>query len=462
MIKKIIFWIRNNTIFSIVLFLSIISRLIFYFNPKKLWWDSAVYLGMGRFIFSSAKLGLWEPIRPILWPIITGLFYNVAQIQISRAITFIISILIIILVYSIAKSLFDSNTAIIASILVAFSSIFFFFTFRLYTEIPSLFFTLLALFFLIRKKNFLSGIFIGLAFLTRFPAGIFLICFLPFFYKQKNISKKIFLYFAGFAITILPYLIFNQTIYGNFIFPFVSASNIIERVVACNYTYYNPPHFYIIKIFKDNVFNIFLIPGIIYLLKNKDKKNILILFSFFIPLLYFTQLNCRAYRYMISFIPFIAMTAAIGIRSIRLKIIKKTNILIMIILLISSITAVNYYIENKDIIENNIKKQFNTYAQNLDIKNDIWITNPETSLYTNKRTKLLYYPLYTTEKIEYYIKHMNDTDYLFLDSCSGGMTCHPDDTECEKKTYELIASAKDMNLVYNRSINECKYYIFER
>jgi len=38
-------------------------------------WDESVYIGMGKYIYSHGAIGLWESIRPINLPLITGAFW---------------------------------------------------------------------------------------------------------------------------------------------------------------------------------------------------------------------------------------------------------------------------------------------------------------------------------------------------------------------------------------------------
>lgn len=304
----------------IILALSLIIRLIFFFDYHPIWWDSAVYIGMGKYIFSLGQQGLWEPIRPILWPIILGFIWKIKldSIFFGRLATLIISLAIIYLTYLITKEFYDKKTALLSSMLITFSSIFFFFNFRLYTEIPSLFFILLSLFFLLKQKYLFSGLFVGLALLTRFPAGIFLICFLPLIINKKQL-KNMFYYIIGFLIPLIPFLVFNQIMYSDFLFPFLSSSQVISKVVGCNYLRYQPWYYYLIMLLKDNIFNIFALVGIYLSIKKFSKQKLLLLLCFLLPLAYFSQLHCHDYRYIISFIPFISILSAAGISNLTKK-----------------------------------------------------------------------------------------------------------------------------------------------
>ena len=75
-IKKIKKIIRKNKELAVILAAALMSRLYFLFYYNGLLWDSSVYAGMGKFIFSLGKAGLWEHIRPVLLPFFLGIFWK--------------------------------------------------------------------------------------------------------------------------------------------------------------------------------------------------------------------------------------------------------------------------------------------------------------------------------------------------------------------------------------------------
>jgi len=99
--KKIKKFIEENKFILIVLSIAFLIRLLFFFSYHAIWWDSAVYVGMGKYIFSLGKQGLWEPIRPIVWPIILGFLWKIKlnPIFFGRLLNIIMSLGIIYLVY---------------------------------------------------------------------------------------------------------------------------------------------------------------------------------------------------------------------------------------------------------------------------------------------------------------------------------------------------------------------------
>ncbi|MEK6876668.1 MAG: hypothetical protein AABX63_04600, partial [Nanoarchaeota archaeon] len=68
---------KNHKAFLFLFFIFLIVKLVSLFAAADIWWDSAVYLGMGKYIYSSGDSGLWEASRPLVWPLILGFFWKI-------------------------------------------------------------------------------------------------------------------------------------------------------------------------------------------------------------------------------------------------------------------------------------------------------------------------------------------------------------------------------------------------
>ena len=109
-----------------------------------LWWDEAVYMGMGKYLFSSGNIGFWEIVRPIGLPLILGLIWKsgLNYLFFSEFMVILFSIGNIILTYMIGKKAVNKKVGFIASLMLAITSVFFLYTNYILTEIPSTFFIL--------------------------------------------------------------------------------------------------------------------------------------------------------------------------------------------------------------------------------------------------------------------------------------------------------------------------------
>jgi hypothetical protein len=81
------------------------------------------------------------------------------------------------------------------------------------TETFFVFFSLLALLFFWKRKPFLSGVIIGICFMTR-PVAVALLAAEVVMYLPRREAKQILHLISGFVISILPLFIFNAVIFG--------------------------------------------------------------------------------------------------------------------------------------------------------------------------------------------------------------------------------------------------------
>src|SRR3989338_4171249 len=129
--------IRKNKIICIILFLFFAAKFFTLPNYRIVWWDSAVYTGMGKYIYSFGNAGLWEATRTVAWPLMLGFLWKIGlnAVFVGRILEIVFGSLCILLAYLIGKKLFNERTGLLASALLAFSPTFFFFNGVMLTEI---------------------------------------------------------------------------------------------------------------------------------------------------------------------------------------------------------------------------------------------------------------------------------------------------------------------------------------
>lgn len=463
---KIKRFIKNNKEFSLILLIALIARLIFLFSYNQAWWDSGVYAGMGKFIFSLGKAGLWEHIRPVLLPFFLGLLWklNLDIVFFGKLLELFFTAGSITLLYLIAKHVFDKKTALITTVIFSFSSVLFFMGFHMYTEIPAVFLVLAGLYEYLKEKHFLAGLFLGLAFIAKFPAALFPIALLAVIIFSKD-AKKIALFCSGFTAVAVPFFIINQIAYGNFLLPFIDARMAITAVLGCNYLWFKPWHWYLSFLFSsENFLHLFSIAGIYYFIKKPNLKKTAVFSCMLLPFIYFIQLHCRDYRYLIFVVPFIAVFTAYGIkRQIKQK--KHFMPVLFAVLLVSAAVGIGFYYENKAAFDE-IQQKYFEFIKNKAINGEVWSSNPVIAIYSDAKVNKIYYPVYDAQQswlfYQYLKKSSEKVEYVFLDSCGGGIICNPEDIECAKNlgyTYNYLN--KNFNLVYNKSRGKCTYRIYK-
>lgn len=463
----------NLRIVIIIILFLVFNILLLNFHDVS--WDSAVYVGMGKYLFSHGQAGLWEPIRPLILPIILGFFWKIGLNPLISGEIFIllVSASMIILTYILSKRLFGNNTAIATSILVAFSTLILKISHQILVEILAVLFLLLGFYFYLSKKNFISGMVFGLAFLTKFPAVLFLIAIwlietYYLFYKKSKFLKyfKKYLHLGiGFLLIIAPYFVFNYTVYNNILFPLKSAQYVIDNVVGCNILYKQPFYYYFPLIVKDNILNVFFIFGMFSIFFNKNKiDKIQVLFYVLALIIYLSNLSCKTERYPILALPFIAMIAGYGVIETFKGLGKKHIMVILIVVFAISISlAISYTARNLQKTRGNY--EFHSYLSNKEIRDEVLTTTPVITIYINKKLNMIYYPLYNSSKIDYYSsyvsKNRNNISYIVIDT--EDIPCNPKDTECPKKTTQFINLLKNnFKLDYYKKINNKEQFIFSQ
>lgn len=427
-----------------ILAISLIVRLFLLFQNHNIWWDASVYLGMGKALYSNYHIGIWEPLRPILWPLVLGFFWKLGfnVILVGNLLQVILSLGIIYLTYSIAKTALGDKEALTSAAIIAFTPVMINFTFRLYTEIPAVFLSLLSLRLLQKNKYLDSGFIAGLAFLTKFPAGLVLVS------SMSKIKKLIF----GFVIAIIPYFIYNYVRYNDILLPIKEGKYVIKY--AGIWLFQQPWHFYLAEFINQNIFYAFSIIGLFLILKHKSR---IIPVTGLLLLTYFSFEPHKEARFMILFLPYFAMMSAYGISKLKIR---YSAIIVAIVSLVLIIPAIE--IEQKQPAALNEYLNFGNYT-----KGEVLSSTPRIKLAGETLVTPIYYIIFDTNlsnKWEnYIINNHKNISYIFLDTCDGGILCPPWDNNCNEARDQLFNTSKIL-MPNHKYLNEknCEYHVFYR
>ena len=247
-----------------LLFITITVRLIYLLFDYPLWWDSHIYLAKGKFFFSQGQLGAFESFRPPLWPLLLGIIWklNFSQIIFGKILDLIFSTLSVYLTYLIGKKLFSEKIALLGALIFSFNPIFLMHVGLILTEPLAIFLGLWGIFFFLQFletekfwRLFLSGIFLGLSFLSKFPQGIFFAAVLIIiFFNRSSWKQKIkssFWLSLGFSLIIIPDLLFNYLYLHSILGPFLWGNEIVGTATwlyGSGLKYYFS-HFFFLPIF---------------------------------------------------------------------------------------------------------------------------------------------------------------------------------------------------------------------
>ena len=225
------------------------------------WWDETVYLQHSEVFFSGRTNFNEFWLRPPMLPILIAVGYLFKHHMFTSSV--IVSLLGtagVLFTFLVGKEMFDKKTGFIGALFMAFSPFIVTSSHWIMTNIPSLTFISISLYLALKgmKKNskllyLLSGIFFGIAILTRFTSLIVMFIIPLYLFLYKKPLKDMLLYGFGLSIPMVPYLIWSQLTQGFFLAVFINANRVISDVVG-------GPFFYIQKFIV--VFPVVVVAGL--------------------------------------------------------------------------------------------------------------------------------------------------------------------------------------------------------
>ena len=457
---------KHLPIAAFFLFILGIKIAFFLFNGSAgLWWDSSVYIGMSKYLYSGGESGLWEPSRPVLWPLILGLFWKFGfdYIFLGKLLSIFISTGSSIVVYLISAKYFSKKTAFLAALFFSFSPSIFLSDTLLLTEIISTFFLLLGFYFFLGQKNFLSGLFLGISFMSRFfqiffALPVILIYLFRIFNKKGAENYKAMLAFLiAFSIPAVPYIISNIYYYGDAFYPF---SIQIFMTKNTGWRFSQPFSFYFMGIVRENFLAAFSILGFWLAVKgrNAEKKYLFVIFILVFAL--YVLERHKEMRLLIPLMPFLYIFASHGI--VRLsKIFRKGMIIFMALVILlwasQAIPLLNQGDGKKD------AQEFRDYLHSSEIKEGIWISSPLFLAASDKKAEeLIYYPLYNSSRAMSLRSKINDAHLVMINTCDI-LPCPPSDKNCGKETEKFIEALKqNLRLMHYAVSGNCIHVVFEK
>ncbi len=448
-----------------LVFFSIMSILAFgsvFFN-EELWWDSNVYIGMGKFVYSGGDAGLWEDSRPVIWPIILGFFWKIGSgpTLSAQIVSVVFGLGCIFVLYHITLVLTkDRVVSLIASMIFALFPLFFNLMPKALSEIPAAFFLLASLYYLVKNRFPMAGFLLGLSFMTRFfqifiTLGVLFFVFVQW-QKKKIDTQKMTSFLGLFALPVLVFLVFNAFVYHDPLHPFRLQA---ELTISTGEIFEQPWHYYFVYLVKNNALILLAVVGLA-LLVQRDKKNgllmLLMLFFGFLPYIF------TAHKEMRFLLPLIALFSfLIAYCTFLFGNLEKTKFLFAGILGIAAIINLGLHFETakKD-------PRFDFMGQFIEDNKDnekVWISNPAMiAKHDIKADDLIYYPRYDSKKIGELGKRLDEPDLILLNTCDL-LPCPSDDALCPKNHADLLESLQDrFTLRAFRKESQCDYYIYSR
>ncbi|HZS43019.1 MAG TPA: glycosyltransferase family 39 protein [Candidatus Paceibacterota bacterium] len=456
----------------LVLFFSFFLRFLLILKSNHLWWDQAIYIGMGKYLFSGGRIGYWENFRGPLWPILQGIIWKAGLDNIfwGKFLEVIFSSASVWLVYLIGEKI-KKNVGLIAAILFGFTPFYFYLSAVGLTDIPSLFLALLAVYLVAAERPYLAGLSAALAFLTRFPEGLIVVPLgLAYFLEiyRGNMPSRApvfhkFLYFLnGFLLLVIPYFLLNYLLYKEAFLPLLRANAAFHEYL---FIYPLNPLFYLLKIPLENPLLLFALVTLflVFSKRREISDNRIFLLNILILVIiggyYFFIAPIKDLRYAIAFLPYLAIFAAYSIEWIFEKLQSAKPIMIIIgLILIMFILRLD--ISTSPYMKSGLAKDSATYNlyDHFKDRKTINSSSPFPLAYSDIKINKIFETWPQAAKV--YLNQKGTGNYLLINSCD--LICRPEDRVCQDEEKEFLTEVDRSSLkLYDATENSCHLLIYQ-
>lgn len=373
--------IQNKKRFSVLLFIIFLLVVPFYFRLFPIrtshYWDETVYLQHSEVMFEGRDNYSELSFRPPLLSAIFYLGYFVwHSVFMAHIIVALLSILGVYYLYLLGSELYNKRIGLIAGLTLAYCPVVVLWSRYTLTGAVALTFSIISTYYFVRGKRYaaiLSGLFLGLAVLSRFTSLALTLLFLLMFIFKKVELKYVAKVILVFLISMVPYFIFAHVTTGFFLKPFLSATTVVAD--------HNVP----IMFYFTNIHKVLYISSaglVLYLyslFKRKGSvKDLALLIFGFAFMLYMTKLPHKELRYLIPVtFPFFLVSAKGFYHGLSLKVKKYWLVfLVIFVLLLLVFVSVDYDFEHRILRYDSEAKVVGEWmSENLD--NGVLYTNAE-------------------------------------------------------------------------------------
>lgn len=451
---------RENRGFSLLflLFLGFQIVIVFVKWNKPLIWDSAVYIGMGKFLYSLGTTGYWELFRPPLLPLLIGFFWKLGMplVNGSRILALAIVSIGSFSFYNALKKIFTKRIALYSTGLMISNFLFFNYSNHLLTGVFASLLVFGSFYFAINGKFLFGGLSGALAFLVRFPsaliaptivAGIFFMAVKCGKYRRG--FRNTLSYSTGFFVVVVPYFILNQIFLGNFLEPLTTGI----AIPALNPSSYLYGFYYLKAAIVNQPLFLFLPLGILVAAKEMNKKHLYLLFAFSTFYTFFTAYPHKEARFLLLFLPLMSVLTALGIENVSIRLQEKLNFRIAFLIMISAALLINFTsVYGLNNWENPTKRDYLRFQADLD--GELASNSPEAIPYGDFRFKAV-----RPESTDEAYQVLDDVDYLAVDTCA--WYCTPKIPGCQSELDRYQSHIDQYKKIYEENISSCTYKVYE-
>ncbi len=417
----------------IIIGVFLLAKLFVLFLPQSLIWDEAVYVGMGKYIWRHGTVGLWEQFRPPLVPLVLGMFWKLGLDPLFWGELFMLacSVGLIITTYLLGLQHSKRVATIAATFLVA-TPIFFLYSSYLMTHMPSM---LLVTTAMLVPSSWAKGALSTLAALVRFPVGLAL-----FFHKWK------WQLFIAAGLVSVPFFFVNYAVYKD---DTGTAFDAMTRPLQLAAEH------------QDNPWEFVQEKGLYYVLLLANQIPLLLLFlplgiwlgwrtqtfRFFAGfVIYYHLIPNRQDRFILEFLPFMCILAALGIVWYLKKV--KHNRYVVGFLILTLLAPILFSVGTMGWrINERPEMGFYTYFDDHPPEEAVLAANPVPAAYSD--ALFIPYYFYADEKPAILNRWERKVDVSHVTWASNAFPCA--DKECQDRTDKLYAHISKGEQVYSES-----------
>ncbi len=463
----------------ILILISLTIQLLYLSFRFPLWWDSQVYVGMGKFLASQGEAGIFEIFRPPLLPLILGGLWKIGfnLLVAGPILDLFFSLMVTILTLRIGTKIFNQNVGFYAGLLVCLNPIFLMHTGLILTEPLAMFLALVAIYLIVAEKSesisygrfFTIGIITALSFLAKFPQGLLLpaIIFIiiiskrPIPLKIKQSASVA----GGFLLLIIPYLWINEVYFNDPLAPLKTGSWIVTTATWLygeGITYYIS-HFFLLS----PVFFLFFVYVWYFVREKRDfeekfesRSLVLVVFSILI-IAYFLTVPRKEPRYLVTIVPALAILSAAVVEKwyYSLKRMEKPMLYpsaLIIICVIGTLIFVPQALsldsstDSSAEIQQMLEEHSTTKAILTNDPSPASLTDNKIILFGGMDTAMAAYEAYATE-----------SGLIMVNDCN--FICSLNDAVCEMEKELLLKRIKEENQkIFHKTVKYCAIDIYEQ
>jgi len=480
-VDRIIEKIRTKIDRHPILILVLISLAIqlFYLSFRfPLWWDSYVYVGMGKYLTSQGESGLFELFRPPLLPLMLGWLWRIGfdPLVAGPILDVIFSLMVVLLTWAIGKRIFNETIGFYAGLLVSFNPIFLMHTGLILTEPLAMVLMLTAIYLLVTAKKedkqygrfLLVGIITALSFLAKFPQGILLPAIILSLFIDRESEKTIMLkvkqcslVMSGFLLLIIPYLWMNYIYFNDPLAPLKSGSWIVTTATwlyGSGITYYIS-HFFLLS----PVFFLFFAYLWNFVREKKygdGRSSLLVLFTL-LMITYFLTVPRKEPRYLVTIVPALAILSIAvvekwyhSLRRMEKPTLYPSALIVLCVMMTLIFVPQAFSLDSSTDVSDDLRKVLvNHPTSTLILTNE-----PSPASFTDNSIVLFGGMDTATAAYEWY---KNDSGLIVVNNCS--FICSLEDERCSEQKENLLEKISQENKqIFHKTVKGCTTAVYEQ